>query len=762
VGIGLLAILSPHLLFLLSDLYVALAGQWFVSPFLSVSLRFLLSAAVLLPPTVLMGGTLPVLTRFATRSLVQLEGAVSWLYFLNSAGAVFGTLLAGFYLIPTYGLGVSVAITGAVNVAIGFACLLLKIKEGSISVHSGPELEPVTPKQVWIIYWAVFLSGCVSLVYEIAWIRLLSLVLGSSTYSFSIMLAAFIAGIALGSWLIANRVLPRVSSYLLFGLAELGIGLSIILTLPLYERLPYTFHNIAWLLNRTTTTFYLFEEIKFFFCVALMLLPTTFIGMTLPLASRVATQSTQEVGKKVGSIFSVNTVGNVLGASAAGLVLLPLFGLQRLFETGVVVNLLVGSLVLWTAGAWSWKPKMISILGTLLVFLAYGVAGAPWDKRILSGGEFRNREAPQYSSYAAYKKAFESENLLYYKDDSNMTVTVTRDDEGDELYLRVNGKVDATAKGDLATQILLAQVPLVLKPETKTVLVVGLGSGITAGSVLRHPIERLDVVEISSAVVEAERFFKPYNYNALQDPRLHLHIEDAKTMLKLTPDRYDVIISEPSNPWIAGIGNLFSVEFYREVLRHLESGGLMVQWFHRYEMSDDNFQLILRTFASVFNDVTMWGVQEDVLLVGSNATHRINFKQMERAFDQKEVRSDLERIGIGTFPTLLSLHMASDLTVRRMGGKGPLNSDLFPILEYEAPKAFYLDVTSELAQEYDERWFPKKEPLPGFQWVTTICCGSTPSCLTPRRAASVKGGEAAEQSEGTLDAREHRGQMATR
>jgi len=433
--------------------------------------------------------------------------------------------------------------------------LSLKFREGSLGVRSGPESNPTGRTRIRIIYGAVFVSGCISLAYEIAWIRLLSLVLGSSTYSFSIMLAAFIAGIALGSWLISKRVLPLVSSYLLFGLAELGIGLSIVLTLPIYERLPYTFHQIAWLLNRTTTTFYLFEGIKFIFCFGLMLLPTTFIGMTLPLASRVVTQSTEEVGKKVGSIFSVNTIGNVLGATAAGLVLLPLLGIQRLFEAGVLVNLLVGCLVLWTAAEWGRKTKTISILVTLLLFLVYGVRGAPWDKRILSSGEFRTREATEYSSYEEYRKAFETETLLYYKDDSSMTVTVAEDD--DDLYLKVNGKPDATAKGDLPTQVLLGQVPLLLKPEAKSVLVVGLGSGITVGSVLRHPIERLDVVEISSAVVEAEQFFKPYNFNALQDPRVHLHIEDAKTMLKLTPRRYDVIISEPSNPWIAGIENLF-------------------------------------------------------------------------------------------------------------------------------------------------------------------------------------------------------------
>jgi predicted membrane-bound spermidine synthase/tetratricopeptide (TPR) repeat protein len=711
VGIGLLALVSPTLFLHLSDLYVDLARQGSLSPLASGGLRILLSAALLLPPTVLMGGTLPTLSRFATRSLEQLEGAVSWLYFLNSAGAVLGTLLAGFYFIPTYGLNLSLMLTGAVNIAIGLVCLLLRVKQGSVGSQGPSRVEagPVSTVQVRIIYLTIFLSGCVSLVYEIAWIRLLSLVLGSSTYSFSLMLAAFIAGIALGSWLIAGRILPRVSSYLLFGLAELGIGVSIVLTLPVYERLPYLFTNLGGLLNRTPATFYLFEGLKFFFCFALMLLPTTFVGMMLPLASRVATQSAKEVGKKVGRVFSVNTAGNVLGAVAAGLFLLPLLGIQTLIEAGILANLLVGSLVLWSASQGSRKTKAAAVLGAFLVFFAYRAGRAPWDGRLLSSGEFRAREATEYSSYEEYKKAFAGETLLYYRDDSNMTVTVTGDVARGELYLKVNGKVDATAEGDLTTQILLSQVPLFLKPDAKKVLVVGLGSGITAGSALRHPIERLDLVEISGAVVEAERFFRPHNHNALQDPRLSLHIEDAKTVLKLAPRRYDIIISEPSNPWIAGVGNLFSVEFYNEVLAHLEDDGLMVQWFHLYEMSDDELKLVLRTFASVFKNVTMWDIQNDLLLTGSNSAVNEDFTRMETAFEQKEVRDELGRIGVGTMATLLSLHMASDRTVRRMAGEGPLNSDLFPRLEYKAPKAFYLDVESELPQRHDERWHPRKE-----------------------------------------------------
>lgn len=711
VGIGLLALASPHLLVLFSELYVAVARQGSVSPMAAVGLRLVLSALVLLLPTVLMGGTLPTLSRFATRSLGQLEGAVSWLYFLNSAGAVLGTLLAGFCLIPVYGLNTTIMIGGVVNIVIGLVCLTLKPKEESLGVqeHPRPQPGPITLTQIRMTYGAVFLSGCVSLAFEIAWIRLLSLVLGSSTYSFSIMLAAFISGIALGSWLITRRILPGVSSYLLLGLAELSIGLSIVLTLPVYERLPYYFLKISWLLNRTPTTFYIFEGIKFLFCFGLMLLPTTFIGMTLPLASRIVTQSAAEVGKGVGSIFSVNTVGNVLGAVVAGLVLLPLLGIQTLIGAGIAANLFIGFVILVTASQWSRKTRLAAIAGVLAIAAVFRLNSGAWDKRVMSSGEFRTREAPEYADYEEYKSLFEAEDLLYYKDDSNMTVTVVRNKADDDLLLKVNGKVDATKEGDLPTQILLAQLPMCLKPEAREVLVVGLGSGITAGSVLRHPVERLDMVEISGAVVEAEWFFRPYNYSALLDPRLHLHVDDAKTILKVTRRRYDVIISEPSNPWIAGIGNLFSIEFYEEALAHLKEDGLIVQWFHTYEANDDILKLILRTFTSVFRHVTLWEVGPDILVLGSRKPLSVNSARTEAVFNKEEIRSDLKRIGIQYLSTLFSLHAASDSTVRQMAGKGELNSDFLPRLEYHAPKAFYLDMASDLVDRHDERWLPKKE-----------------------------------------------------
>jgi spermidine synthase len=310
-------------------------------------------------------------------------------------------------------------------------------------------------------------------------------------------------------------------------------------------------------------------------------------------------------------VFAANTAGTIIGAGTGGLVLLPLLGIKGLIELGVLINLLVGGAVLAMGSSMAWAVKgPVMSLGAVL-FGSYLYFFPSWDKNVLASGAFRHLRFAGVS-YQDFKKAH-NEKILYYKDGANVTVTVSQ--YGGDLNLKVNGKPDASTRGDLATQILLAQIPLLLKPDARDVLVIGLGSGITAGSALAHPVESLDVVEISPEVVEANRFFSAHNRNALKDPRLKLHIEDGKTFLRTTPRAYDLIISEPSNPWIAGVGNLFSLQFYQDVRDRLRPGGVMVQWFHTYEMTDDTLRLLLRTFAASFEQVTLWSPKAGDLLL---------------------------------------------------------------------------------------------------------------------------------------------------
>lgn len=712
IVIGVFGLLFVPFLGWLGPAYIALVSRFGFDSLFAVTLKFILPILLLLVPTALMGGTLPVLSRVVVRSLGKIRREVGRLYFVNSVGAVVGSLVASFVLIPRFGLNLSIIAACILNLIVGFTALAIRSWEKSPKERgaSRPITDDApsgvyTPWQIRIAIIGVALSGGAALIYEIAWIRLLSLVLGSSTYSFSIMLAAFITGIALGSFVVSRRWISRYDPFLLFAFAELAIALSIIITLPLYERLPFYFAVLANIFVRVPETFWLYELTQFSVCFFLMLLPTLFLGMTLPLVSQVTAPSLKKLGENVGNVFAANTVGTLVGAITAGLILLPLFGLKRVIEIGVLINIIVSVVAFWVGPLRLQKRGLI--LGTSLALLfLYLHLFSSWDKNILSSGSFRMRGFYGGMSYKDFKKQVDEE-ILYYKDGVNGTVAVTRRKDN-AIILRVNGKPDASTGGDLGTQILLGHIPLLLKPEAHNVLVIGLGSGITAGSVLRHPIEKLDLVEISSEVVEGNRFFAAHNYEALKDPRLKLTLEDAKTYLKVTQQHYDVIISEPSNPWIAGIGSLFSMEFYHDVRKRLQPGGLMVQWIHAYEMTDETLKLVLRTFTRSFEHVTLWSTMTgDLLLVGSRIPVSVDFKKSLTRFNYPKVNEDLRRLGIESLPTILSLQVASDIGVRRAAGKGRVNEDLFPILEYEAPKAFFLGRESRFLISHDERLHPR-------------------------------------------------------
>ena len=648
-------------------------------------LKISLSLLTLLLPATLMGGTLPVLSRYLASSLRELEIKVAQLYTLNSLGAVVGALLAGFVLIRHLGLDLSLAAAAGLNIGVGGIAFLLSRgapATGRVEADrpGGRAEAPYTPFQIQVVLIGIFVSGCAAMVYEIAWIRLLELVLGSSTYAFSLMLAAFISGLTLGSLLVSLRLFSRFDPYRLFALAEIGVALSVILTLPFYERLPYYFLRFANIEARVLGTFWLHAALQFGACFLLMLLPTLFFGMTLPLVSRIHSRRLEDVGKSVGGVFAVNTVGTLIGATLAGLVLLPALGVKGLVELGVTLNLLVGVLLLTRATGWGWRPRVAAGGLAPVLFLVYLVAFPEWDLNVLAGGQFRWRGSYPQESYREFKSRWQDEELLYYKDGPNGTVTVVNNEE-DDVVLRINGKPDATARADLPTQILIGQIPLALRPTATDVQVIGLGSGITSGTVLAHPIERLDVVEISEAVVEGASHFVLYNDDALGDPRSRLHVEDARTFLQMTDHTYDVIISEPSNPWVAGMGNLFSREYYEEARGHLKPGGVMVQWVQTYELSNEILQLLLRTFSDTFPHVSLWRPPAaDIVLVGSVAPLTLDLARMDDGF--AVAREELGRIDIENLLTPLSLQAAATDEVRRAGGVGRLNLDRFPILAW--------------------------------------------------------------------------------
>ena len=723
IVIGLYAWLFPWYFEVAQSLYFHLAKSVGMGGATGLGLKFVFGLAILFIPTVLMGGTLPVLTRLVTRTLGEVQERVSTLYFVNSAGAVIGVILAEFWFVPSGGLQVTVYLAAAMNLIVGAVAL-------GVSGYIGEENneKPATPKTASVssggerasvqrlVLWSIALSGFVAMLYEVAWTRLLAMVLGSSSHGFSVMLITFISGIAVGAWLI-GRWRDIENPVRLFARLEILVGVTIFLSLFSFEYLPYWFVHLANLLNRTPDAYPLYHLVQASICFLVMFIPTVCLGMTLPLVSRIATDEVAKTGRSVGMVFSVNTVGTVLGAALTGLVLLPALGLSRVFGLGIAINVAIGIVILIRGSEQSRRFAMIGLPLLIISIVSFsgGRFGTAWQ-RVLTQGLWRRATPP--ASMAEVRRLANDSEILYHQDGAGATVTVNSYDPGEDslLSLRVNGKVDASTAGDMLTQLLSGHIPMLLRPGAENVLVVGLGSGITCGAVLRHDtVARLDTVEISPEVVEGARLFKKANDDVLSNERMHLSVEDAKSFLKLTEHEYDVIISEPSNPWLAGVSGVFSAEYYDNCRSKLRPGGVMAQWVQLYETNNEALQTVLATFASVFPHLSIWmGMESDLILIGSMEPLVLDLKELEQRFYQPRIHDHFKQIDILRFPVFLTTQVVSHSNgYFTTPDESPVHSDFFPRLEYLAQRGFFERRVATYWNQFNELYSPRPMTLLG-------------------------------------------------
>lgn len=698
LGVGGLALLFPWFLELAGSLYVSVGAAG------GNPARLVLAAVTVLPPTLLMGGSLPAMTRALTQSLSTAKGTLASLYALNSLGAAAGSLAAGLLFVPVAGLAVTERFAVLFNVLVG----LIALAGGRAEAPAPTTAEPEAPQRVYsdtavkAVLIGTALSGFTAMLYEVTWIRVLSIIIGGTSYAFTLILSCFILGIALGSFWIARRA--EGDALRTFGWLQLGLVVVVCLTIPLYRRLPFVFFSLTQLLRpEHAWSVYLF--LCFLFCALLLLPPTVLMGASFPLAGRVVMRSKESVGGEVGRVYLFNTVGTILGSLAGGLVLLPLIGLEGNFTVGLVANLVAAAVCLGAArtadrgpAARTWAP----LAAAALLVVVGGVATRGWATFISAAGRYREWHGTfsEFSSFEA--QALARAESLFYADDVFASVMVAQQ-KGTHRFLRINGKADGSnGRGDLDTQMLAAHVGALMHPrEVKKVLLVGIGAGITAGSLLSYDLERLDVVEISPAVLDAAKLFSKDNRDALSDPRCHVHIEDARTFLTLSPEKYDLIVSVPSNPWVTGVSGLFSRDFFRVARERLAPGGRMVQWIHTYESNEALVQLVVRTLRDSFEHGTTWLGAADMLLVASREPQTIDLEVMTQRMKAPAVAEDLRRLGITQAWTLLARQVHSDDGQLLFAGEGRINTDDHNLLEYLSPIAYFR--SAEAVALYDER-----------------------------------------------------------
>ncbi len=713
LGVGLYALLFPSVLRVLSAVYLAVAVK--VPDGGRVVPKLALAALSLVVPTMLMGGTLPALVRHFSATLAHVRRELARLYAINSLGAALGVFLAGVSLVPALGLSLSAKLAASLNILLALGALALARKhppaltpsapaEGGATSEGGDELSyPHAAVRAALL--GVALSGFTSMLYQVTWIRLLSIVLGASTYAFTLILTAFILGIGLGSfWLMTRK--GRGDLLRLFAWLQVALVASVCVALPLYVRLPYLFRKAQFVMNRTLDTWPYFQGLTFAYCCLVLLVPTFFMGAAFPAAARVATAKVAEVGRQLGGVYLWNTLGTITGAALGGLVLMPWWGMEGNFIAGLVGNLIAAGVAFAAVPgrpaqpARAFWPLGIGVACGLLFLLPM----SGWAVTLSGIASFRVREAPP-ESYAAAVSTYErSTQSLFYRDDTFATVLVGELKNG-HRFMKLNGKVDASTGLDMETQILAGHLGMLLHPRSpENVLLVGAGSGVTAGSVLAHPVKHLDMVEISPAVVDAARLFKAVNRNAVDDPRTHVHIDDAKTFMALAPLKYDLVISEPSNPWVAGVSGLFSRDFFRTVDQHLTEDGILVQWIHTYESSEEIIKLVMRTLRETFPHVTTWLGPTDLILVASRKPITFDARKVAERLARSDVREDLGRTDIHDVFGLLAKQVHSDEGQREFAGTGPINTDDRNLLEYAAPVAFFLQ--NQETRVHDERRGP--------------------------------------------------------
>jgi len=674
-GIAVYNLALPLLLRAFDPLFGTLYASAYQS-FLLVTLgRVFIAVVLLIVPATLMGATLPILIRYYVAEIAAVGEEAGRVYTANTWGAAAGTLLAGFVFVPYLGVILSLFLAVGVNLAISVAAWLFSrtADAPSIARLDSPKAGP------GIVLVAMLLSGFAALMDEVAWTRVLGLVAGPTTYAFTLMLASMIAGLGIGAAL-GSRLARRNVTISTLAWVEIVISLASVAILPAFGELPLWIGRIV---TRYVEHFDIIQGIEFLIFFGLMLVPATFLGMTFPIASRLYAKSDSLLGSEVSAVYAFNTFGGILGSLAAGFVVIPHLGTQRALIIAAAIN--AGAAIALMFGRIRWVQ-----LTAALAVIPAAVVIPKWNPELMSSGAYKY--APYYSPRADLESTLTAGELLYFREGATTTVTV-RKQHGDTL-LAVDGKVDATDSGDMTTQKMLGHLPLLLSEGARNVAIIGLGSGVTAGSALQHPIYTLDVIEISPEVGEASAFFTHVNHEPLKDPRTRLIIGDGRNHLRYTRQSYDVIVSEPSNPWMSGMASLFSREFFQEALARLTPKGIHCQWMHSYNMSLADLRTIVRTFRSVFPHSQLWALnQNDFLLLGSPS--RIDISSDALTTNLRHVVEDLKSIGMVDLYSLAALYRLEDADLDTFAGNAPMNTDSHPLVEFHAPRFIYANTSDE-------------------------------------------------------------------
>lgn len=694
LGIGLYAFVFP-----LAFAAARSISLWIPVEQQGVAFAFdvLLSALLIAPPAILMGATIPMLTQALARALEDATRFHALIYGLNTGGAFAGALAAAFWLVPQLGLvGVLVAM-GLLNTTAGIGFLVLARLAPHRALPGASNGEALPTVTGFGSYAAVaLLVGFAMMTVQAVLIRLGGLSMGSSPFTFAMVVAVFVLCIALGSLAVS---LPARIPRSVIAINQWLLVLSLGALYMVLKDAPYWAHVLRTFFRSEPEVFHAYWFAVFLGLLAFVGLPVVFSGAVLPLLFHRLRHEVGDLGDLAGRLYSWNTVGSLLGALFGGFLLffwLDLHEVYRIALAGVLAAaVLLSTRVLGRGSILAW--------GSLAAVAGTGVALLPaWPPEPFALGLFRMR-GPTPLTHAGPAEFFRDRadrlEVLFYEDDATNSIAVTREKNAvGSLSIVNNGKSDGNLVDDYPTMALTGLVPALLAEHPARAFVVGYGTGVTVGELAALPdVEEVVVAEISRGVLRAAPFFDPGNLGASVNPKVELVRGDAYRVLLRTTGRFDVIASEPSNPWMAGVEMLYSEEFLRAARDRLNPGGIYAQWFHGYETDQETISIVLRTYTSVFDDVAIWyTLGPDMLLIGFAEGSSDPFPRLATRASSPPYRAGLERAGIEGVAALLAHELVPRGVLRREKNGDPVHTLLHPILSDRAARAFFAGGRAEL------------------------------------------------------------------
>jgi spermidine synthase len=670
-GIGICGVLVLAVIPIVGRIYVAGAAHGLPSMFL----RGLFAAICMLPPTILMGASLPAIVRWAEGAPEAMPRAVSWWGFLyggNTAGAVFGCLFAGYYLLRIYNTAIGTYFAVAINLSIALISVLLARSSAS---RVQPRADSTAPRSLSLVavYVTIGLSGASALGAEVVWTRLLGMMLGATVYVFSVILAVFLTGLALGSAGGSCLVRRLQNSRRALGLSQLLLMLGIAWTAYMIaDSLPYW--NAASLLSAGPWMSFRLDLVR---CFCAILPPTLFWGASFPLACAAAASPGEDSGRVVGRIYAANTLGSIAGALGVSLVLVPWIGTQQSQR----VLLAIAAVSAWVVLSRELrKPVVASLLALSLPVAVVLMA----------------RVHPIPGGVIAYGRRMSSWNgtVLYTAEGINSSVAISKSSDG-ETEVDVNGHVEATTEPyDMKLQRMVGHLPGMLHPHPRSILGIGFGAGVSAGTFTRYPtVERITVCEIEPVIPPTStRYFAAQDYDVLHNPRTRIIFDDARHFVLTTPEKFDIIASDPLDVFVKGTAALYSQEYFEAVKRHLNPGGMFSLYVPLYETDEITIRSELATFFAAFPYGTIWantvdGQGYDMVFLGQDGPLQINVDEVQQRLDRpdyKPVAQSLRDIGINSAIDLFSTYSGSAADLAPWLRGAPISHDRDLRLQYIA------------------------------------------------------------------------------